>query len=398
MSPKDFQDMMRLSDAARRTLLNQLKAQAEASGNRTAGGKENRRKDRRWDYTQSDVAVTVEHPGGTLSRYLVTARNLSSGGIAFLHGGFLHKNTRCRIQLRRLGGTAEDAVVGAVTNCRHVEGRVHEVSIKFERRIDPMQYVNPKAEGPSGKAKASIELPDLRGAVLYIEDSDADNRLLQHHLRASGIQLQTATDADAAAQALARQPFDIILCDLNLGAARGEDVIAALRAKGFQGPVVAVSADNGEERIASARAAGASEFLAKPYQPADLYALMTRLHQSVGAVLDRAATLSSKREQAGAGSVIDGYVQRAHVAGLQLKDLIAAGDLASVRTVCQDISGAAPGHGFEALGAAASDAIKILDGAGQINAAAKELRALRLLCEHVTSGRKDDAGPGVDAK
>lgn len=64
-----------LSDVERERLLKKLDSQSTTIGGGI--GRRNRRQHKRWVYQQSDIAVTVEHPGGGLSRLLVFARNLS---------------------------------------------------------------------------------------------------------------------------------------------------------------------------------------------------------------------------------------------------------------------------------------------------------------------------------
>ena len=60
-----------------------------------------RRREQRWEYRMSDVAVIVQHPGGGSGRFLVCSRNLSAGGMAFIHGGYIHPGSECRVGLTR---------------------------------------------------------------------------------------------------------------------------------------------------------------------------------------------------------------------------------------------------------------------------------------------------------
>src|SRR6266850_7964700 len=130
MDRKAFQDLLHLTDAERSALTDRLtRAPAELPG----GGKE-RRRDRRSHYVHSGIPIAVEHPGGGISRYLVWSRNLSAGGISFLHGGFLHQGSRCKIQLTELSGQSR-VVGGTVVSCRLASGRNHEVGVKFDQRI-----------------------------------------------------------------------------------------------------------------------------------------------------------------------------------------------------------------------------------------------------------------------
>ena len=93
-----------------------------------------RRREERWEYRMSDIAVLVAHPGGGSGRFLVCSRNLSAGGMGFIHGGYLHPGSDCRIALTRPDGSRL-AVEGVVAHCRHVEGPHHEIGIRFQEQI-----------------------------------------------------------------------------------------------------------------------------------------------------------------------------------------------------------------------------------------------------------------------
>ena len=138
--PRDsFNNLVRLSDSERDRLLDRL----DRSGTRKPPAREgpaiDRRKDPRLEYREAEVPFVVEHPGGGGTWLLVAARNLSAGGMAFIHGGFLHLGSRCRLLLHRLDGERE-LIGGEIVNCRHVEGALHEFSVRFDRKIELSEF------------------------------------------------------------------------------------------------------------------------------------------------------------------------------------------------------------------------------------------------------------------
>jgi hypothetical protein len=104
--------------------------------------KSNRRIHDRIDYRQFNVSVIIEHPGGSSAQFLVCTRNISVGGLAFLHGGFVHPGSRCKIALPQLNGQ-HCALLARVVSCRAIDGFVHEIGIKFQHQIDPFEFVRP---------------------------------------------------------------------------------------------------------------------------------------------------------------------------------------------------------------------------------------------------------------
>ena len=135
MSNDPYTKTVRLSDAERQQLLNQLDQSQEIASDKLQP-ESNRRANIRYPYRKGDIPIIVEQPGGVITRLSVSPRNLSSGGIAFLHGGFLYVGSKCSLQL---SAPATDPIVvsGEIVNCRHVDGILHEVSVKFNMPIEP---------------------------------------------------------------------------------------------------------------------------------------------------------------------------------------------------------------------------------------------------------------------
>src|SRR5262245_50111278 len=104
MSGKRHTTRVNLSETEREALLDRLDQQQHAESGQSAATKANRRRHKRWNYREANVTVSVEHPAGGVSRFLVCARNLSAGGVGFIHSGYLHKGSSCQVELRALDG------------------------------------------------------------------------------------------------------------------------------------------------------------------------------------------------------------------------------------------------------------------------------------------------------
>lgn len=77
--------------------------------------------------------------------FYVSPRNLSSGGIAFLHGGYVHPGSPVAVVLRdKFDGVK--IFRGRTTRCTHVKGRLHEVAVQFESKLNPKDFVPPSSE------------------------------------------------------------------------------------------------------------------------------------------------------------------------------------------------------------------------------------------------------------
>ncbi|HPD29124.1 MAG TPA: PilZ domain-containing protein [Phycisphaerae bacterium] len=69
----------------------------------------------------------------------VRPRNLSQGGIAFLHEAYVYPETRCTVVL--ISATDQPIEVsGRVVGCRHISGKLHEIAMAFDRPIDAEDF------------------------------------------------------------------------------------------------------------------------------------------------------------------------------------------------------------------------------------------------------------------
>jgi CheY-like chemotaxis protein len=120
----------------------------------------------------------------------------------------------------------------------------------------------------------------MNGVVLYIDD-DQDNIFLLQRLfkrRCPDIELHTAmTGRDGIRAALDDQPA-LILLDNRLADTSGEQVLRQLAATPATVaiPVVIVSGDSNPVTVKELLAAGAVDFLAKPFDAQQLLAIVGR--------------------------------------------------------------------------------------------------------------------------
>jgi DNA-binding response OmpR family regulator len=98
--------------------------------------------------------------------------------------------------------------------------------------------------------------------LLVVDDDDAMRRFLRRHLEEAGHAVVEAADFAAAATALVRSRFDLVLLDLHLGTRSGLDLFAL---PGVELPaMIVVSGDRDGAAARRARAAGACDFVQKP--------------------------------------------------------------------------------------------------------------------------------------
>jgi DNA-binding response OmpR family regulator len=126
---------------------------------------------------------------------------------------------------------------------------------------------------------------DGRPPVLVVEDDVGTRELLRAALEGEGLVVATAADGQAALRWLSRQRPAVLVLDLTLPDARGEDIARAAHARyGAALPVLVVTAVNSPHERADA--AGSLVYLAKPFDLATLLGLVRALLAPAGSPLD----------------------------------------------------------------------------------------------------------------
>ncbi|WP_290981447.1 response regulator [Ferrovibrio sp.] len=113
--------------------------------------------------------------------------------------------------------------------------------------------------------------------ILVVDDNESMRRLVRLLLRDLGVRdVLLAATVDEAFTALQSRPVDVIFTDWELDGETGLQLLQRLRIAGDgrirRLPVVVMTAHAESWRVASARDAGASEFLVKPLSPAQVSA------------------------------------------------------------------------------------------------------------------------------
>ena len=109
--------------------------------------------------------------------------------------------------------------------------------------------------------------------VLVVEDDHQLRDLVARGLREQGVNVVTASDGAGALAAVQRPPaFDAVVLDIGLPDSDGRDVCQALRAQGLTAPVLFLTALDQLHDVLSGFAAGADDYLAKPFHVSELVA------------------------------------------------------------------------------------------------------------------------------
>ncbi len=128
-------------------------------------------------------------------------------------------------------------------------------------------------------------MPDAAGrpVILYVEDEAPNRALLRAVVQRSGdptvatSTILEAPDLATARQVLSSEPVDLVLLDVRLPDGNGLDLARDIRHGDDPRPeVIVMSASVLPSERDAALETGARAFLAKPYAPSDLIALVSK--------------------------------------------------------------------------------------------------------------------------
>ncbi len=125
--------------------------------------------------------------------------------------------------------------------------------------------------------------------ILVVDDEPAQRELVGGFLARHGFEVLSAADGREALSRVEREPVDLVLADQKMPGLSGLDLIAAVRARNPEIPVIVITAYGTIETAVAAVKAGAFDYLTKPLH---LDELLHRIQQA----RERARLLGEIRE------------------------------------------------------------------------------------------------------
>ena len=144
----------------------------------------------------------------------------------------------------------------------------------------------PAAAGPQFSEEVR-QAPQHKGQqsslqVLLVEDNAINQLLAKAILTNLGHRVETAVDGREALDLFATRQWDMVLMDIHMPVMNGLDATRHIRlqeAPGRHTPIIATTAGAMEADRAACMAAGMDDYIAKPYKPQLLQALLERMAQ-----------------------------------------------------------------------------------------------------------------------
>ncbi len=129
--------------------------------------------------------------------------------------------------------------------------------------------------------------------LLLVEDNDELSKLLVKSFRSAGFDADIVTTGAEALGVLRSSPYSAVILDLGLPDDDGLVVLRTLRNEQSTTPVIVLTARDGVRDRVSGLAAGADDYLVKPFAIEELLARLEAILRRAGQLLGRSLTLGN---------------------------------------------------------------------------------------------------------
>lgn len=121
-----------------------------------------------------------------------------------------------------------------------------------------------------------VQLP-THYRVLVTEDNVINRKLLVHILSSLGIETDTARDGQECVEKITADPsYHLILMDIMMPRMNGYAATREVRRLGYDGPIIALTANAHDGESAKSRDAGMNHFMTKPVKKSDIAHMLKR--------------------------------------------------------------------------------------------------------------------------
>ncbi|WP_020650243.1 MULTISPECIES: response regulator [Solimonas] len=119
----------------------------------------------------------------------------------------------------------------------------------------------------------------MSARILAVDDSASMRQMVAYTLRDAGFDVAEAADGQEAYEMAQREPFRLVLCDVNMPRLDGIGLVRQLRQLPTYKftPLLMLTTESGPEKKQEGKAAGATGWLVKPFNPEQLVATVQRV-------------------------------------------------------------------------------------------------------------------------
>ncbi len=156
------------------------------------------------------------------------------------------------------------------------------------------------------------------GRLLIIDDEEGMLQMLSIVTSKGGYKVTLARNGEEGLAALAKEPFDLILCDLKMPRLNGHEFLRKIKELGVEAPIIMMSAYAAIEDAVEAMKGGAYDFITKPFKADEVLLTLGRAgehlrlrqeNQRLRRQLDDLQREQGLEDMVGKSSVMDSFLK-----------------------------------------------------------------------------------------
>jgi two-component system, OmpR family, response regulator len=128
--------------------------------------------------------------------------------------------------------------------------------------------------------------------VLVIEDDPTVGQFVKRGLEEARYSVDLVADGEEGESLAKSQPYDLVVLDLRLPGRSGQQVLRNLRARGFEKPILVLTAQDAVDAKVETLRAGADDYVTKPFAFEELLARVEALARRPRAIVSPRITVA----------------------------------------------------------------------------------------------------------
>ena len=131
--------------------------------------------------------------------------------------------------------------------------------------------------------------------IIIVEDEEDIIELIEYHLQKAGYTTTSFLSTEKVEQFLSEEHPALLIMDRNLPGMEGSEFVSALRKKGFDIPVIFLTAKDRESELEEGFTRGGDDYMSKPFRPRELVLRIEALLRRSGSIQHNTLTYRDLR-------------------------------------------------------------------------------------------------------